>query len=259
MKETVLRFEEMQDEHLDMMLTLAFQQEQIDEAQKIIQQTELDGSQTDEVIEKETLHLVHQKLDKLEQAEKRQATRQRIRRHLPKIIEIAACVVLVFGIAAPVAIANVASIRAKVMKLLIDIDENAGELNVHFEEDTQAGFDVPAEWKGSYYPSAIPENMTLIECGEEDSFVEYSSEQGQMFSFAEYDHTTVMTAGTEGGSISYSTISGSLAYITETTDAEGLDVRVVWANDTNWFTLQTHNMSREETIQIASSVKKIIR
>ena len=259
MKEPVLSFEEIQDEHLDMLLTLAFQQEQIDEAQKIIQQNDLDGSPKDEVKEKETLHLVHQKLDRLEQAEKRKVHKQHIRRYFPKIIEIAAYVILAFGVAAPVAIANVASIRAKVMKLLIDIDKNAGELNVHFEEDTQAGFDVPAEWKGSYYPSAIPENMELIECGEVDSSVEYASEQGQLLTFAEYDHATVMTAGTEGGSISYSTIAGSLAYITEADIAEDKNICILWANDTNWFMIQTTNIDREEALQIASSVKKIIQ
>lgn len=260
MKEPVLSFDEIQQEHLDMLLRLAFQQEQLIEAQEIVKQCEHETAAEDETLKRATLCSAYKKLDQQAADEKRLKWKQQLHRFLPRLIEVAACIVLVLGIAVPIAIANVESIRAKVMQLLIEIDDQAGEANIHFDEDPQAGFDVPVEWTGTYYPAYIPSGMGIVQCEAEGSpLVEYASAQGQQLLFSEYDQSTSMTAGTEGATISYLPVSGGVAFVAEGMDEGVSYVRVLWANDSNWFSLDAYNLSRDETLKVASSVKKIIR
>ena len=74
---------------------------------------------------------------------------------MSRLVLIGACVVLVIGIAAPIAIANIEAIRVRVMELLINIQDEYTEISM--VENEEMAFDVPAAWRGEYYPSYIPD------------------------------------------------------------------------------------------------------
>ena len=69
-------------------------------------------------------------IDQEERTVRRRNKIAHMKRMVPRLIEVAACIVLIIGIAAPFAIANVESIRSAVMKMLIRIDWEKGEMQM---------------------------------------------------------------------------------------------------------------------------------
>ena len=118
---------------------------------------------------------------------------------LPKIGQIAAVLIAVITIAGGIAIATSHTIRVQVMKLLIHIDEQCTELR--FVEDTEASFEIPTEWKGEYYPSYIPEGLTVntVYPWLGDSSVEFiNKETGNLqIAYSEYNTSTETNIDTE--------------------------------------------------------------
>ncbi len=89
-----------------------------------------------------------------------QRTRTFFNQTLPKIGQIAAILIAVFAVAGGVAIATSHTIRAQVMEMLVQIEEQYTALSL--VEDTNASFEIPSdeipsEWGGEYYPAYIPE------------------------------------------------------------------------------------------------------
>ena len=93
---------------------------------------------------------------------RRRSRSARLRRIVPRVVEIAACVVLAVAVATPFAIANVEFIRSAVMKLLIRIDWDDGVMQMNLVEDEGAAFNVPADWPGEYFPSYLPEGLEAV-------------------------------------------------------------------------------------------------
>lgn len=183
----------------------------------------------------------------------------------PRFIEAAACVVLVLGIAAPFAIANVESIRSAVMKMLIRIDWEKGEMQMNFVEDNDAFFDVPGDWQGEYFPSYLPEGfeVTWRSSSSVNPCIEYTSESGvQVVSFGEASSNTAGVYGIEGAAISTIDINGHTAVVIETkypqNEADHY-IGITWDNGEKWFSVDTSGVSKEEAVKIARSVKRIIK
>ena len=242
-------YETIQDEHLDNLIRLAYMRAEQEAIKKIID--DCDNSSPE--IENLSQSTYKRFLDKLsaESKENRNASISRIwKSRISKIINIAACVVLVLGLATPFAVANVDSIRVKVMELLITIENDHTALSLVVDED--ASFDIPAGWNGFYYPSCIPEGYTIVEQSNFINEVTYENAEGSFILFGEYTSDQSTSLDSEHAELRFSTISGHNAYII----LKDEHVTLAWSNGMQYFIIYT-NLSLNEAFPIAESLVSI--
>ena len=262
MNENRLNFPEIQDAHLDQMIRLAFAQEAALWAQEWMAQSETPETPQEQERAERLLRRMRAQIDREERAVRRRSRSARLRRIVPRVVEIAACVVLAVAVATPFAIEF---IRSAVMKLLIRIDWEEGVMQMNLVEDEGAAFNVPADWPGEYFPSYLPEGLevTWRSTSVVNPCIEYTSESGmQVVSFDEASSNTTGVYGIEGAVISYMDINGQTAVVIETEHPENeadYYVGITWDNGEKWFSVDTSGIPKEETIKIARSVKKILK
>ena len=111
MERMMLEFDDLQEMHMDEMIRLACKWSELLEAERIIEMCDNDaavGYDSDAAYE--------MFLDKLKVEEKQRQKQMRVarrRKWISQVLEIAACLVLMMGIATPIAIANVKMIRVR--------------------------------------------------------------------------------------------------------------------------------------------------
>lgn len=107
MNKNRLNFPEIQDTHLDQMIRLAFEQETALWAQQLIAESEKPlTSEQQEHADRMLVRMMVQ-IDQEERTVRRRNKIAHMKRMVPRLIEVAACIVLIIGIAAPFAIANI--------------------------------------------------------------------------------------------------------------------------------------------------------
>lgn len=185
-----------------------------------------------------------------------QRTRVFFRQTLPKIGQIAAILIAVITIAGGVAIATSHTIRVQVMKMLVQMEEQYTSLSL--VEDTEASFEVPAEWNGEYYPSKIPEgfqaNVVISFPG--NHLVEFFNDESAStrIVFSEYGDATMANIDTENAEIQSITIGGNEGYIA----TKDNHIYIYWGNGQVFFVLQTVGIDKDEAVRIAQSVRRVI-
>lgn len=252
---------EYQEQHLDTMIKLAFDLDDADEIQRILDEEDLPLAPEEQAFADEILEAALLKAENQNKRKKRQRYANKVRRAIPRMIEIAACFVLIAAIATPIALARSAAFRAKVMQLLIQMDTEKGEAYFRFEQNPEAFFWVPEGWTGDHYPSYIPEGCQIYAFDPLFTTVEYRDAKGGQFIYSEYDENAELMTGIENASISSIEINGHTGYAIEgiAQDGETHTVTVTWSNDTHWFSITSFGISSEQVIQIASSVRAIIK
>ena len=223
MNENRLNFPEIQDAHLDQMIRLAFAQEAALWAQEWMAQSETPETPQEQERAERLLRRMRAQIDREERAARRRSRSARLRRIVPRVVEIAACVVLAVAVATPFAIANVEFIRSAVMKLLIRIDWDEGVMQMNLVEDEGAAFNVPADWPGEYFPSYLPEGLEVTWKSYIPGYpcIEYTSESGErVINFSEMGENSTQVNGIEGAVISYMDINGQTAVVIETEHPE---------------------------------------
>lgn len=250
MSKNQLNYDEIKDQHLDTMIKLAFKHADALEAQEIMEECENAECPVDEKRVKATYDMFLDKLAKQEAQERKKSRIVQFRRSIPRVIQIAACLVLVLGIATPFAVANVEAIRVKVMELLISIQEDHTELN--FVENDDKAFYIPAGWSGSYYPSYIPDGFVMTEMSELYCDVTYINEDGAKIYFSEYLQDDLVDINSEDAALSYAAINGENAFIIERDNL----VIVAWASEDRFFVIEAET-SKEEALVVAEGVRRI--
>ena len=247
MKAVCLDVKSIQDQHLDMMISLAYQHSQLQEITTMLERVQAFESECDEESVQRTYTLFQKKMKAQARADKHSEGR----RWLPRAIEIAACLVLALGIAAPIAIANVEEIRARVLKALVRFEEKYVEVGLVEEE----AFFVPSEWRGEYYPTYIPDGYEFERAGKWEMYVVYENEDDDLLVFHECTSDTAMNMSNEGATISYERINGAEAMLIERDDGY---MDLVWWIDDRFFVIGSYE-SRAETIKMAEGVRKIVK
>lgn len=251
---------QLQNEHLDTMIKLAFDLEDIEVADKLLSTADPSLNAQETRLAEDAYLLACARMDK---QNKPHALLVVARKALPWAINIAACIILLLAIAAPVALANSATFRAKVMQLIMELDDEKGEAHFSFVANENATFDVPEDWCGNYFPSYIPDGFMIYDYDPNFSMpiIEYRDAAENQLFFNEYNEHTDMMAGTEKCTISSILINGNPGIMIEGPGADGvtLGVTITWQNDTNWFCVTTFGLSTDEALQIARSVRRIIK
>lgn len=248
-----------QEQHLDTMIKLSFD---MDDAEEVF---ELVGSSDPELTldeQKMTDRILQESFRKIDENIKREKYAMRwvkAKKFMPKIIQAAACLVLILSIALPIAFATSAELRARVMRFIIQFNEEEGEAYILFEEDPSASFSVPEGWQGNHFPSYIPKGFSIHNYDSFFTMIEYRNDNDSQLYYCEYDEYTQGLTGTDNTETSVIELNGEEAYVIEGTAMDGIThtVTIVWSNDTNWFLINAFNIPREEAIKVAESVKRI--
>ncbi len=256
MSENRLNLTELQDEYLDTLLHLAYKHEAAIEAQPTLTTEGTPLTPEEEASLQSTLDAAWKKLDAQRRRQRRERLRAGFRRTLPKVMEAAACVVLILAIAVPIALANVTSFRSQVMRLLVGIDQARGVADIRLTPSDKQ-FDVPADWAGEYYPSYIPEGMQLteVDCIGNFCTTEYSNESGQHLAFYECAKDATASIGTEYATASTEMMNGKEVWVEESKELN--TVYLTWSMDEYCLSLRSDGLNREETMRVAESVKKV--
>lgn len=251
----------MQEQHLDMMIKLAFDMEDAEEVQRILDEPDPELSVEDEAFTNAIFAKALDSSEKQCKKERYQRYAANVRRIFPRLAEVAACLILVASIAAPVALASSATFRAKVMQLLMEMDSEKGEAYFRFAEDETAEFWVPEGWMGTYYPAYVPQGFEIYDFDPFCTMIEYRNAEGDQIFYDEYDENTDLLAGTENSTLSAITINGHSGYMIDGVSIDGitLAVTIVWQNDSKWFSVTGFGISSNEAITVATSVKEIIK
>ena len=255
------RNEHLQDQHLDMMIHLVFKAEEDDAIQKILDKQGEMICPDEDTLAAHIWEQTQAKMEVLEEEKRRLLHKEKRKQLFSKVLQAAALLILLFAAAMPIAVANSTEFRAKVMQLLVRIDQSRNEAHFTYVEDQGISFQIPEGWSGSYFPSVIPAGMTLIDIGSYLHTVTYADASGRGFSFSELDVDAGVSVGTEDATISYANMNGSSACIIDgyTNDGRTHSVTAVWSNDTQWFTLAGTNMDVDEILAVARNVKKILK
>ena len=258
-----------QDQHLDLLIRLAFEQINEEEINELIQSDDPPLSAE----ESKRMEQCYQKAiylsKRFQQQEKHDAHRKNAIGVFKTISIGFAAMIIIALIAFPVAFSVSSEFRTSVMRLFVEFDETAHEAHFSLQTDSvyipkeinsDATVEIPFGWKGEYYPYYIPDDMSVTYISKQDGTdIEFEGEGARKIAFSEYDSTVSLTAGTEGAIISQITLSdGATATIIEADLQEIHVVSLTWTGAEKWFDLATYNLSREEAIQIAESVKRII-
>lgn len=253
----------LKERHLDVMIKLAFDLDDAEETQRLLDEPEAELSAEEERLADGILAQAFQKAEEREKARKRVRRRTAIRRAMPRVALIASCLILVLTIAVPIAIASSSVLRSRVMRLIVQVDEEQGRATFDFVEDPDAAFDVPEGWLGDYFPAYIPAGFSIWNLEEYVAVIEYRSDTGpdeyaQIY-FAEVDDGARGYVGTDDTDISYIDLHGKTAQVIDGYTYNGIHVvTITWASDTKWFMLTTYGIDTETTLEIAGSVKKIV-
>lgn len=250
---------QLQEAHLDAMIRLAFDLEDIEHAEPLADSADPALTQEQSRLAEEAYLLA---LSRTAKQNKPHALLTTARKVIPWVMNIAACIIILLAIAAPVALANSSTFRAKVMQLLVEFDNEKGEAYFSFVADDSASFDVPERWPGNYYPSYIPDGFTTYDYDPDfGSFIELRNEANNQLYFDELDENWDMMAGTENSTISSVDINGATGVLIEGYTYDGVTwaVTITWQNDTNWFSIVTFGLPTDEALQVARSVKRIVK
>jgi hypothetical protein len=185
----------------------------------------------------------------------RQKTRTFFYDTLPKVGRIAAVVIAALAVAGGVALAASHTVRVQVMKMLVNVEKEYTELSL--VEDTDASFDVPAEWEGGYYPSYIPEGYAVdsVISVPDYSMVEYVNINSDKvgIDFSECGEGAESNIDTENATIESITVGGNDGFLATKEN----HVSIYWDNGQEYFILQTTDIAREEAVSIAESVRSV--
>ncbi len=247
------------DLHLDMMIRLAFDVEDNEEVMRILNEPDPVLSLEEKAFADEVFAKALAASEKRSRLENRKRRAKTAKKFLVRAAEVAACIILIIGIAMPIAIAHSPAFRAKVMQLIMELDAEKGEAYFSFAEDGQASFPVPESWTGQYYPSYIPQGFEVYEFDPFFQMIQYQRDEEQILYFIENTEDSDMLAGLDGSTIEPITINGYPGYIIDGVTSDGIThtVTIVWQYETRWFEVVAFGISTEETICVANSVRQI--
>ena len=184
----------------------------------------------------------------------RRAKVQRFSRHvLLPLGKAAAALVLVLSLGISTVVASSDTLRAAVFDLVFT--RQATHTGIQLVENTQKAFDVPAEWKGRYYPSFIPEGYKMVKIDSEEgttSTISLINKDGHLMHFSENTLDTYTNIDTENANVKNVLIRGYKSLMS----IKNGRVILVWSADERYFIL---NIAGDEdtAIQIAENLRLI--
>ena len=243
----------LKDEHVDLLIRLAFELEAYQLAEQLESDGEKDFTEEEKRITEQALAAAYERLRQQELNERRDRRAAHHRRRLMRVVEVLACAVVVIGISAPVAVANFETLRQKIVEFLVSFDGESETTRIQHLD----GVTVPDSWVGKYFPTFLPIGTRVAEISSAGrAFVRFSTEDGAVIVFVENDDDSAMIAGAADETVTITDVNGYEARVAEFFEDEYF-IRIVWNNGDRWFILETANLDIRTAHSIAESVRRI--
>lgn len=253
----------LQEAHLDAMIKLAFDLDDAETTRRLLESPDPELTPDEDHLADEILALSLSRAEKEQKRSRQHDFARTARKVLPFVINTAACIILLLAMAAPIALANSATFRSKVLQLIMELDEEKGEAYFSLVQDEDASFDVPEGWRGNYFPSYIPDGFTIYDWDPDfgAAFIEYRNGSANQLFFSEYSNGAGVVTGTDNAEMKEIDINGNPAYLIDgiASDGKTHTVNIFWQNETNWFGVVTYGLSTDEALQVARSVRRIVK
>lgn len=177
-----------------------------------------------------------------------------VRRNAPRVVTVAACVVLVLFAGLTTALATSETVRNQVMGLLIRVGSDSIDLSLQAVDDVERA-EVPAGWMGESYPGYIPRSYGLDSVDDFDgTVVRYAHKRtGAGLSFWENDEFSTVGLMAEDATIRYVTVHGMPAILSLSSTSSF----VSWSEGNKFFIVEATNDDEQMLIRIADSVRRI--
>ena len=223
-----------EDQYLDLIIRLAYEQIADQEVEQLLNEPDPELTNEEKTTGNKAFRDALSEEDTRRKHEKKRQSTKHFRHMLVKVCEVAACLIIIIGIAFPIAIATSAQFRSKVMQLLINIDTVNNEAHFSFIEDENAAFYVPEGWNGEWYMSYIPSDLSLTQLHEFMQYVEYSDGDMRKLGFSEMDEEYGVMIGTENANIQDVMIGGQIGCMI-IDNSEDHAIAIIWSCENKWF------------------------
>lgn len=237
-----------EDEYLDILIQLSFKTQESRKIASLVAESEEALTSEEEQIAKRAYALFKKKLDEKEQKYGTEERKRKIRRVLTYFINWAAIIIVLMAISAPIALANLPSLRVKTMQMLINMEKD--HVSVGLVDDTSLSMDVPNGWCGMYYPAYIPDGYVVDNINAQIAAVEYKNDEGGVLSFDECGASDQMNIDCDDAVTSYKIIGGMSAFVVERESSTA----IAWSNGEKLFVLDA-DLPEEELEKIVKSVR----
>ncbi|MBQ8615935.1 MAG: DUF4367 domain-containing protein [Oscillospiraceae bacterium] len=215
------------------------------------QEDELDryteACDSDEQMEALALRGEQRMLKHINRGYRKSQTMYAVQRTIPRIVRVAASILLFCYIGLTVAIAADSSVRIKVMEFILNIEEEYTEFGF---VDTGEYMDVPTEWQGYYYPASLPDGFSV------QSVMRYAvhfvNNEGVQLDFMDIDAEASTAIDTENAEVKFISVNGHSALLVE----KDPWISIIWSVD-NRVLMVNYAGDLDSAIQIAESVRMI--
>ena len=183
----------------------------------------------------------------------RLSLRRAMPRRFPRVLTVAAAVLLLLALSLGTALAVSPALRVQVMRLLYQVTPEYTQ--VSFVPDEAASFDVPAEWTGLYYPAYIPEGYEFYGVGGSSSMpkVLFNASEDRFLRFSEYSLEAESNINSEGYTVEEADINDTKGVLSW---KDGHTI-LVWPVSDRFFILDI-TAAADTAMEIARSVTRVI-
>ena len=247
-----------QDEHLDLLIRLAFQMEEAQAVQQLMDEPVPEMTAREKTAAQSALEKAFAAANLHKKQERKTKQTQIVRKTFTRLAVAMLCIVVLAALALPITFTASAEFRARVMRLFAQENKQRGEIYFGLTEHPEEIYSVPVDWPGEYFPTYIPEGYAVYSFDPAFALVEYRDEKEHFIRFNESDKKpdlqTNVSTETNGDIV----IDGSNATLMETMLPDNSrSVFVLWQKGEKWLSVQTCCLGREETLKIAQSIKAV--
>ena len=239
---------QLEDDHLDAMLRLAFDYKEDVELQELIEKSKRELTPEEEAQAEAVYQLFEKKYEKEIAKEKSTRRHQRSQRFVGGFARVAACILLVLVLATPFAVANIGPVRERVLKILMSFED--GHIDVEIGGGAKEDDGIPEGWRGEYYPSYIPVGFEYSCLSEDGKSVEFLGVNNELIIFHEYGEGDLPSFNSAESNVYYIPIAEAEAMVIENTDW----CIIIWEKGDVMMAV-TAQSSVEEAQKIAESIK----
>lgn len=167
--------------------------------------------------------------------------------HLSKPVRVLVASLVLMLVSAGSALATAELIQKGLLKLEVQTYSTHTSFQPVYSGERM---EVPAEWKGAFYPTYIPEGFALHSAISSEA--EYRTSDGRVLGFGETEYGGSTNLDTENANVSTVMVNGAEATLIE----KGKWTAVVWFANNRMFSVDIDG-SVEEALRIANSVTMI--
>ena len=240
MCEEYLSSKEIMQKIADLKIRLALQQEFEQEVDELVAEANpTDAGQTQPIREMEEKVL---KAIAVHTGGRRRQREQK--RRFPRCARVAAAIALLVMVSVGSAMATVHMVQIGLLKLDIQTYPERASYGLVPSEKT---VEVPAEWKGDFYPAYIPEGFEFDRCRLNN--VIYLDKDGRCLDFSEETYGSITNLDTENANLSSVFINGAEAALIE----KDSWAAVVWSANNRLFIVDIDG-GKDDALRVAASV-----